>query len=83
MCAGGGSTKVKVPKPAPLPPPLPPPPPPKPAPAPPKPLQRADSTPDIRIGAAKERRASTSRPRGSTPVSSTESLSIGSQGLNI
>ena len=86
MClGGGGSAKVSVPKPPPLPPPLPPPPPPKPEVKKPQVVQNnVSAAPDIRIGAAKGRRSTSSRPRNSATGTGKQSLSIGSnQGLNI
>ena len=88
MClGGGGSPKVEVPKPAPLPPPLPAPPPPvQQTPKKPQVVQKIGlQVPDIRIGAAKQQRSSTSRPRAAGSIApGKQSLSIGNnQGLNI
>ena len=83
MCMGSSSdVSVDVPKPDPLPPPLPAPPPPDPVKAPDL-LTDAGDTPDIRIGAAKDKKRTTTSSASTASLSS-DSLKISdNQGLNL
>ena len=82
MCLGSSDVSVKTPKADPLPDPIPAPPPPEPVQAA-KLLTDADDAPDIRIGAAKDKKRTTSSSATTASLSS-DSLKISdNQGLNI